>query len=180
MNRDYHFDVGSLLTHGDAANSQLEAQGEPKIGEPGQPHQSKIKRGRKTKKAEIINFGIFPEERRLTAVLPIRTMSESNCNENWKTRHARHKKQKMGISLSLSPHIKKVVLPCSIEFVRFGPRQLDRQDNLPMSFKWICDCVCSLLRPGLAPGRADDSLDISFAYDQHKSKEYYIKIIIEY
>ena len=167
-----------MLTH--SPNSQLEAQGEPIKGESGQSPSSKKKRARKAKTPEIIDYGVFTEERRLTATLPLRTQSESNCTENWKTRHSRHKRQKMGVSLALAPQIKSVSLPCSIRFVRFAPRTLDHQDNLPMSFKWICDVVCSLLRPGLAPGRADDSNLISFAYDQKKSKEYYIKIIIEY
>ncbi len=59
-------------------------------------------------------------------------------------------------------------------------RFLDKNDNLPCSFKWILDAVCDNLLPGLKPGRADGDERISVKYDQEKSKEYGVRITMEF
>lgn len=70
-----------------------------------------------------------------------------------------------------------VGLPCRIRFTRIGPRRLDF-DNLVYSFKYIVDMVCSLITPGLAPGRADSNPNITIEYAQETGL-YGIRIEVE-
>jgi hypothetical protein len=111
--------------------------------------------------------------------LPIRTVSESNCFEHWRTKAKRHKEQKLAVANAFKTLKPVIVLPCCITFTRVSPRALDC-DNLVMAFKWIRDATCEYLRPGLAIGRADDSPQIGFKYRQEKGaiKEQAVRISI--
>lgn len=111
--------------------------------------------------------------------IPIKTVSEANKHEHWTKAHKRHKMQKNAIYAILSGKLSSIKIPCKIKLIRIAPRKLDADDNLPMSFKFIKDYICSIIRPGLKPGRADDKGFI-FEYDQKKgeSKEYAIEIEI--
>jgi hypothetical protein len=120
------------------------------------------------------------EGRRVVLTLPLKTVSEGNCFETWQKKHARHKIQKKAVVIAMIQVRQHLQLPCKLTFVRYAPRELDRQDNLPMSQKWICDQTCAELTGDFRPGRADNDKRISFAYDQVKSKEYGVKIIIEF
>ena len=127
-------------------------------------------------------------------ILPIVTLSEANGilsktrfykngkpkPEHWTEKHDRHKKQKRAIFYALSPLINHVQLPCLITLKRYGPKFLDKHDNLPISFKWILDQVCDMLIPGKKPGEADNDERIEIKYDQEKSKEYKVQIKIEW
>lgn len=112
--------------------------------------------------------------------LPIRTVSEGNCFEPWQKKHKRHKSQKRQISLIFSMIKKKPTLPCKLKLTRYAPRTLDKHDNLPMSFKFLTDQICSELTGNYVAGRADDSDQIEISYDQVKCKTYGIKIDISF
>jgi len=129
---------------------------------------------------DSIEFGwkLYPESLEIT--LPIRTISEANCQEHWTKRHRRHKKQKNTLFWSIIECIKFVKFPCTITFIRYAPKFLDAHDNLPMSMKWICDQVCAEITQDFRPGRADNFDGISIKYDQIKSKIYAVKIKIEF
>lgn len=140
----------------------------------------RIRKPKRQAKREIIDFGIFHCEGKLIATLPITTVSEANCSESWQKRHIRHARQKDAVNLALSPSIRQIKLPCRVTVIRYASRFLDAHDNLRMSLKYIVDQVADCLVPGLKPGRADDDRRITWAYDQVKSKEKYIKIVIEF
>jgi len=83
------------------------------------------------------------------------------------------------------------MLPCTIKLVRLGGRFLDKEDNLPMAFKWIRDEIAECVFPEKnvqyvdkkgklrsLKGRADDSPLIKWEYDQEKSKRMGIRIEI--
>jgi len=112
--------------------------------------------------------------------IPIRTVSELNCSEHWTKKAKRHKRQQKFVKLALKAKIGQVTLPCQITLTRLSERTLDAHDNLPAAFKWITDCVTSLIRPDLAPGRADDDKRILIAYAQSKQRKPAIRIDIEY
>jgi hypothetical protein len=112
--------------------------------------------------------------------LPLQTVSEANCFEHWTKKHERHRLQQRTVALALKPHRDKFKLPCLIKFTRFAPRELDQDDNLPMSFKYITDAVCAIITGNYTPGRADGDKRISKKYDQIKSQEYGIRIEVSW
>ena len=125
-------------------------------------------------------FALQVGENCISCILPIRTISEGNCFEHWKKKHARHKQQRRAVLLALGPHRDKLRLPCTVTLTRYAPRKLDAKDNLPMSFKYLSDSVADVLVPGKAAGRADDDERINWKFDQVKSKKYFININIEF
>lgn len=112
--------------------------------------------------------------------LPIRTVSEANSSEHWTKKAKRHKHQKKIVWLTLHQQKPKISLPCNIILTRIAPRHLDKDQNLPMCFKWISDAICEYIHPGLAVGRADSDERIGFVFAQCKGepKTYGIKIEI--
>jgi hypothetical protein len=112
--------------------------------------------------------------------LPLQTVSEANCFEHWTKKHERHKAQQRMVALALKPLRDNIKLPCKVMLIRFAPDDLDAFENLPMSFKYIVDAVCSILTGDYRPGRADSDKRISLACDQVQSKEYGIKIEITF
>lgn len=112
--------------------------------------------------------------------MPLKTVSEANCFEPWQKRHKRHKEQKKAVFVALLEAKHYVRRPCTITFIRFAPKTLDKHDNLPMSLKYICDAVCAEITGDFRPGLADNAEDITIKYDQEKSSEYFVKVIISY
>lgn len=112
----------------------------------------------------------------LDVVLPIKVSNEGNCNEAWRTKHARHKLQKFHVRVELQGLIGKVRLPCIVSLTRYAPRLLDGHDGLPFSFKWIVDTIADLLIPGLRPGMADSDPRITWQFYQQKSKAYGLRV----
>jgi hypothetical protein len=110
--------------------------------------------------------------------LPMRTVTEANCFEHWTKKHKRHRIQQKSIGLILSPVKRQIKLPCHIELTRYAPKTLDKYDNLPMSFKYILDACCAIIKNDFRPGRADDDERFTVSYNQMKSKNYGIKITI--
>ena len=119
-------------------------------------------------------------ENKVILNIPLRTKSEANCFEPWQVKHKRHKIQQSIIASALKPVASSIKLPCRILFTRLAPKKLDKHDNLPMSFKYIVDAVCSILTGNFISGKADSDERISIAYDQVETKEYSIKIEINY
>jgi len=107
-------------------------------------------------------------------------MSEANCFEPWRVKHGRHKAQQRVVSLYLKPLRDQIQLPCKVMLTRFAPNELDKFDNLPMSFKYIVDAVCAIITGNNVAGQADSDYRICIACDQVKSKEYGIRIEITY
>lgn len=124
-----------------------------------------------------MEFGAILNDRELTITLPLRTLSPNQC-EPWRKRHAREKEQKRQVMFALCPYKEVISLPCTLKFIRYGPKFLDHQDNLPMSQKKICDQCCAEISGDYRPGRADGNSGFTFLYDQVKSKKYAVKIII--
>jgi hypothetical protein len=110
--------------------------------------------------------------------LPILTVSEANSSEHWTKKHKRHRIQKGWVSAAMRSESKEIDLPCHIKLTRLAPRILDKDDNLPMAFKFIKDQISDELIPGKAAGLADDDPRLSWSYDQQKSKEKSVKIEI--
>lgn len=111
--------------------------------------------------------------------LPIRTCSEANSFDHWSSKYRRHQSQKIEVYYSLVRYAEKLKTPCSIHLVRYAPRMLDRWENLPMAFKYILDAICEVITDDKTPGRADSHEGIKVTYDQKKSSNYGIKIIIK-
>jgi hypothetical protein len=112
--------------------------------------------------------------------LPIRTVSEANSSEHWTAKHKRHKKQKFIVRAYLNKIPRNTIkLPVAIHLTRIAPRQLDRDDNLPMAFKYVKDYISDWITPGLQAGRADDNDQMSFSYSQNKGKPKEYAIIIK-
>lgn len=111
----------------------------------------------------------------------IKTASEANSSEHWTVKAKRHKKQKLAIKKILIIDKPNIRLPCKVSLTRLAPRILDAHDNLAVSMKYIVDAIADYLCPGKAAGRADDSKQITWAYDQKKGqpKEYGVFIQIE-
>lgn len=115
----------------------------------------------------------------ISVTLPIRTYSESNSSEHWAKKHRRHKTQQKQLWLLFLASHPNITVPCTIKLTRIANRRLDEHDNLPNSFKWIVDQLASYIIPGKAAGRADESNQIKWEYDQIKIKDKDFWIMIE-
>ncbi len=106
----------------------------------------------------------------LSWTITINTVSEANCSEHWRSKSERHRRQKWVIKQwGLQNNITGTIpLPCTIKLTRLAPKQLDEDDNLRMSVKYIKDYIADQLIPGLAAGRADGDKRITWAYSQEK------------
>lgn len=109
--------------------------------------------------------------------IPIRTISEANAREHWAVKCKRKNHQKRSVMFFLGSSLKLGCLPCTVKLTRIGKRKMD-EDNLLGALKHVRDAVAELLHPGLAPGRADDSSDITWSYDQQIGKNYAVVIEI--
>ena len=112
--------------------------------------------------------------------IPLKTCSEANSSEHWTVKSKRHKLQKNKVKAIFLKERPSITLPCKATLTRISPRQLDVNENLPMSFKYITDSICEYFYPGLAPGRADGMGGITFEFKQEKGniREYAIRIEI--
>ncbi len=123
--------------------------------------------------------------------IPIRTVSEANTKEHWTKSSKRHQMQQFFIRRQFLVDERKVMVPCTIRLVRLGGRFLDKDDNLPMAFKWIRDEISECIFPEQRvqyvdgngklrslKGRLDDSPLIKWEYDQEKANRMGIRIEI--
>lgn len=115
-----------------------------------------------------------------TPNIPIRIVSSANLVEHWAKKYKREHEQREILGIYIRPLLDKISLPVKITLIRIAPRALD-DDNLAYSLKSHRDHICHLIRPGLAPGRADGDRLIQVKYMQNKGKpkEYALKIIFE-
>lgn len=99
------------------------------------------------------------------------TVSESNDRSHYRKKYARHCKQQKQLLDFLHRQEEKINfrMPAHISFYRHAPRMLD-DDNNVYAFKYVKDGLCDYLCPGLAAGRADGRLEITWSYMQIKSK----------
>lgn len=109
--------------------------------------------------------------------IPIRLVSTPNVHEHWRRKWHREKQQQKIVRLMLNPIRHAVVLPCTVTFVKQGPRILD-DDNFLASLKHIRDEVADWLIPGQRKGIADSDPRITWQYRQEKSKTYALLIEI--
>ena len=112
--------------------------------------------------------------------IPIRLVSEANISDHWTKKHKRKQKVRL-LLLSYLPDLSKCQLPCKVTLTRIAPRKLDKEDNLPMAFKYVKDFLADKLIPGKAAGRSDDDERIEWNYEQEKGdpKEYAVYIVIK-
>jgi hypothetical protein len=141
---------------------------------------TKVARKRKVRPKLKIKAKFEVSQGKVMIDLPLITVSEANCFEPWRTKHARHKGQQRAVMLTLKPMRSKITLPCKVMLTRFAPNELDAFDNLPMSFKFIVDAICAVITGNYQPGQADSDKRISIACDQVKTKEYGIRIEITF
>ena len=105
----------------------------------------------------------------ITLIIQCKTPSEANLSEHRRTRYKRHKKQKKATWLAwIIQGGPDIYPPCQVTLTRCSPRKLD-DDNLRGALKAIRDSIADLIRPGLAPGRADETDQIQWSYAQEKS-----------
>ena len=109
----------------------------------------------------------------------IDTRSEANCNENWRTRHARHKRQKAQVSIAMHNIKGEFTIPCCVTFTRMAPRLIDSDNNVS-AFKYFRDMVAAELTGDFRPGRADNNPQIDWHYQQEKAKQKGAKILFEF
>lgn len=116
----------------------------------------------------------------VTWQLPIKTASEANSSEHWTKKAKRHRLQKLCIKAAYRADKPQIQLPCACVLTRIAPRQLDCQDNLPMSLKFITDAIAEEITGNYVPGRADGCKEITWEYKQEKGKpkEYAVRIEI--
>lgn len=111
--------------------------------------------------------------------IPIELKSEANVHDHWLRKNKRRKSQILAVKcVFLQKRPKFESFPVVATLVRFSPRKLD-DDNLIAAFKWIRDAIADLIKPGFKPGRADANNDIVFKYDQEKSIDKFVMIILE-
>lgn len=107
--------------------------------------------------------------------LPIATLSEANTREHWAKAYKRHRVQKNYIRWAWLEYKPLICLPCHIVLTRYG-NKMDN-DNLMCAFKYIRDAIADQIKPGFAPGRADEGSDITWEYKQVGKRQR--KIMIE-
>jgi hypothetical protein len=111
----------------------------------------------------------------------IKTVSEANCSEHYFAKSKRHRMQQFLIRSLFNQQTEKIILPCCVKMIRISPRFLDKDENLPMAFKWIKDEISLCLIPNKRviyfdkkgkirelKGLLDSDLRIKWEYDQEK------------
>ena len=106
--------------------------------------------------------------------LPIRTISENNAREHWRSRHSRRKKQREDVTLLLKGKLDDVTFPCIVLLCRIAPRRLDTGDNDAGSQKSCRDAIAKLL------GIDDRDERVTWKYDQKRGgvREYAVVVTI--
>jgi hypothetical protein len=103
--------------------------------------------------------------------LPVRTQTESNCNEHWRTRHRRSKAQRE-VTAAVLADIKAPQPPCVVTITRVSKGVMD-DDNLASSAKHIRDQIAVWI------GVDDKHRDIvRYVYEQRRGKEFALEVEI--
>lgn len=107
----------------------------------------------------------------------ISLFNQANASVHWTVKNKHKKRLQTLIKYQwLIQKIKNISTPCLVKITRCSPRKYD-SDNYIYNCKGIRDQISSLIKPGLAPGRADDKGDIEWKYEQIKAKTH--SMIIE-
>lgn len=111
-----------------------------------------------------IYMGQFP--------LYCKIVSEANNTDHWTVKHKRRNAQKIEVMATMSdfPTSQFAKHPLLIRIIRLGGRKMD-DDNFQNAVKAIRDAIADQLRPGLAPGQADNTDQIVWDYRQKPGKE---------
>jgi hypothetical protein len=109
-------------------------------------------------------------------LLPIKTVSEANTKGHWTAGYKRHKLQKMWLRGTFLSNRPEITLPCHIILTRHGTKM--DYDNLLSAMKYIRDEIAAQIKPGLAPGRADEGDDITWEYKQKPQRKVELRIEI--
>lgn len=91
----------------------------------------------------------------------LRTVSEANQREHWRTRYKRKQSQQDFISAWWQNVVRgrQIELPCRVKLTRIGPKALDT-DNLAGSFKHVQDAIAKKL------GVDDGASQVTWEYHQ--------------
>ncbi len=108
--------------------------------------------------------------------IPVKLISEANNTDHWSKKGKRFKAQEWWIKARYASSNITIPLPCIVKFTRIGSRVLD-DDNMVHACKHLRDYTSAIIKPGLAPGRADDCKQIQWEYAQKKG-EYSVQIEI--
>lgn len=106
----------------------------------------------------------------MTIHLPIRTQTEANAKEHWRTRHQRAKGQRAATKLYVS-QLTAPSLPAEITLTRLGKRKMD-DDNVPGALKHVRDELAAWI------GVDDGSPLYTWIYRQTVGKEYGVRVEI--
>lgn len=116
----------------------------------------------------------------ITWRLPIKIANEANSSEHWTKKARRHRIQKNEIKVQFLKEKPNITLPCTIVLTRIAPRELDKADNLPMSFKRVIDAIAEELTGNHIPGRADSDKRLNWQFKQAKGGVREYGILIEF
>lgn len=121
----------------------------------------------------------------LTIVLRKQLLSEGNKYDHWASKYLRNQTKKeylFAFGKELRDFCEVIQLPVQVTLTRIAPRILD-YDNWVYTAKSFRDYIADLLRPGLAPGRADDNEKLimwEYLQEKGKPKHYALKIEISH
>lgn len=105
-------------------------------------------------------------------VIPVRTQTESNCNEHWRTRHRRSKAQREVTSAFLAELSGPPTPPCVVRITRVSRGTMD-DDNLASSAKHVRDEIAKWI------GVDDKHRDVvRYVYEQRRGKEHLLEVEI--
>lgn len=111
---------------------------------------------------------IPPEENKILELqFPLKIKSEANNYDHWTIKKKRKDNQKLLVKHHLRTQLINLKLPLMIVMTRISPRSLD-EDNLVSALKTIKDAIADHIRPNQAPGQADNTNLIQWAYNQEK------------
>lgn len=123
-----------------------------------------------------------PASVRLTLTLPVKVISEANDRSHWAERNRRRAVQDDAVSLALAGWSAITATlgfrlrngrPVSVSFTRLGGRGLDKDDNLPMAFKWVRDAIAREI------GVDDGHEGYRWSYSQEPGGPVGIRIVLE-
>lgn len=162
------------------AMSCPETPGSSKVRKPRKSKAPPKPRKPRAKKVEtFLPLAIERGECWISIQLPIRTKSEANNFEHWRIKDRRKKQHNAIVLAALNPIKNELRIPCTVVLKRYGTGHLDKFENLPMSFKYIVDCIAFILT-GKDRGRGDSDPRIEWRAEQEKSPHYGIKITFEF
>jgi len=77
--------------------------------------------------------------------IPMSMPSMANLHAHWRTRKRLIEQQRGATGRACALQLYRPALPVNVQLIRVAPRLLDREDNLPMSFKGIKDEIAEWL-----------------------------------